>query len=209
MALKVVRPDLGDDAEFRARFRQEVEAARRVHGLYTAQVVDADPHGSPPWLVAAYVAGPSLAQAVAARGPLPEATVLLLVAGVAEALGAIHAAGVVHRDLKPSNVLLAADGPRVIDFGIARAVEATELTQTGMRAGSPRYMSPEQVRGEAVGPAADVWALGALAAFAATGRPPFGQDSEPAVLYRVLQAEPDLGGLPAGSGGGDRLVPGP
>jgi Protein kinase domain len=196
VALKVVRPELGDDPDFRARFRHEVAAARRVHGLYTAQLLDADADASRPWLVGAYVAGPSLAQAVAAHGPLPAESVLLLMAGVAEALAAIHAAGLVHRDLKPSNVLLAADGPRVIDFGIARAVEATALTRTGVRVGTPQYMSPEQVRGDAVSAAADVWALGALAAFAATGRLPFGQGSEPAVLYRVLHEEPDLAGCP-------------
>jgi serine/threonine protein kinase len=196
VAVKVVRPELGDDPEFRARFRQEVAAARRVHGLYTAQVVEADPEASPPWLATTYVAGPSLTQAVKGYGPLPARSVLLLVAGVAEALSAIHAAGLVHRDLKPSNVLLAADGPRVIDFGIARAAEATELTRTGVRVGTPQYMAPEQVRGAAVGTAADVWALGALAAFAATGRPPFGEGSEAAVLYRVLHEQPDLGGCP-------------
>jgi serine/threonine protein kinase len=170
VALKVVRPELGDDPDFRARFRQEIEAARRVHGLYTAQLLDSDPDGSPPWLVTAYVAGPSLAQAVARHGPMPEQSLLLLMAGVAESLGAIHAAGLVHRDLKPSNVLLAADGPRVIDFGIARAAEATTMTRTGMRVGSPQYMAPEQVRGGAVGPEADVFALGALAGYAATAR---------------------------------------
>ena len=170
---------------------------RGVHGLFTAQVLDADPDGSPPWLVTAYVAGPSLARAVADHGPLPAQSVFLLVAGVAEALAAIHAAGVVHRDLKPSNVLLAADGPRVIDFGIARAVEATALTRTGMLVGSPQYMAPEQVRGGVVSPAGDVFALGSLAGFAAMGRAPFGEGSEAAVLYRVQHEEPDLGGCPS------------
>jgi serine/threonine kinase PknH len=196
VALKVVRPELGDDPDFRARFQQEVAAARRVSGFFTAQVVDADPDGRPPWLATAYVAGPSLQEAVTGHGPLPVQSVLLLVAGVAEALTAIHAAGVVHRDLKPSNVLLAADGPRVIDFGIARAAESTALTQTGKQIGSPQYMSPEQVRGEPVTPAADVWALGALACFAATGRPPFGDGPQAAVLYRVMHEAPDLNGLP-------------
>jgi len=196
VALKVVRPELGEDPDFRARFRQEIAAARQVSGLFTAQVLDGDPDGTPPWLVTAYVAGPSLAQAVADHGPVPAASVFLLMAGVAEALAAIHAAGVVHRDLKPSNVLLAADGPRVIDFGIARAAEATAVTRSGMRVGSPQFMAPEQVRGDEVGPAADVWALGALAAFAATGRTPFGEGSEAAVLYRVLQEDPDLDGCP-------------
>jgi serine/threonine kinase PknH len=197
VALKVVRPELGDDPDFRARFQQEVAAARRVSGFFTAQVVDADPDGRPPWLATAYVAGPSLQEAVAGHGPLPVQSVQLLVSGVAEALAAIHAAGVVHRDLKPSNVLLAADGPRVIDFGIARAAESTALTQTGKQVGSPQYMSPEQVRGEPVTPAADVWALGALACFAATGRPPFGDGPQAAVLYRVMHTAPDLTGLPA------------
>jgi Protein kinase domain len=194
VALKVLRPELGDDPEFRARFRQEVSAARRVSGLFTAQVLDADADGSPPWLVTAYVAGQSLAQAVAAHGPLPERSVLLLAAGVAEALQGIHAAGLVHRDLKPSNVLLSADGPRVIDFGIARAVQAPALTQTGYRVGSPQFMAPEQVQGGAVTPAADVFALGALAAYAATGRPPFGDGDATALMFRVLHASPDLSG---------------
>jgi hypothetical protein len=197
VALKVMRAELGDDPDFRVRFRQEIEAARRVHGLFTAQVLDGDPDASPSWLVTAYVAGPSLAQAVAAHGPMPADSVFLLMAGVAEALAAIHGAGVVHRDLKPSNVLLAADGPRVIDFGIARAVEATSLTGTGMRVGSPQYMSPEQVRGDTVTGAADVFALGALTAFAVTGHAPFGVGGEEAVLYRVLHADPDLGDCPA------------
>jgi Protein kinase domain len=194
VALKVVRPELGDDEGFRDRFRQEIAAARRVHGLYTAQLLDGDPDAAPPWLVTAYVAGPSLQQAVADHGPVPVASVFLLMAGVAEALQAIHAAGVVHRDLKPSNVLLAPDGPRVIDFGIARALEATALTRTGMRVGSPQFMAPEQVRGGAVSAAADVFALGALAGYAVLGRPPFGEGSESAVLYRVLHEEPDLDG---------------
>jgi hypothetical protein len=195
VALKLVRPEFSDDAGFRDRFRHEVAAARRVHGLYTAQVLDADPDAPRPWLVTAYVAGPSVQQAVSEHGPMPAGTVLVLAAGVAEALQAIHAAGVVHRDLKPSNVLLAADGPRVIDFGIARAT-ATALTRTGMRVGSPQYMAPEQVSGTAVTPAIDVFALGGLAAFAALGRPPFGADTEAAVLYRVLHEPPDLAGCP-------------
>lgn len=196
VALKVVRPDLGSDLDFRHRFRQEVEAARRVHGLYTAQVLDADPDAAPPWLVTAYVPGPSLQEAVAEHGPMPEQTVFVLLAGVAEALAAIHAAGVVHRDLKPSNVLLAPDGPRVIDFGIARAVDATMLTRTGMRLGSPHFMAPEQVAGVGASPAIDVFALGALGVFAAVGRPPFGDGDEMTLLYRVVHTEPDLSGCP-------------
>jgi Protein kinase domain len=196
VAVKVIRPDLGDDSQFRARFRQEIAAARRVRGLFTAEVLDGDPDGSPPWLVTAYVPGPSLASAVADHGPMPVPTVLLLLAGVAEALQAIHGAGLVHRDLKPSNVLLAGDGPRVIDFGIARAAQATALTGTGMRVGSPQFMAPEQVGGGAVTAAADVFALGALACFAATGRAPFGEGEPAAVLYRVLHHDPDLGDCP-------------
>ena len=196
VAIKVLRPELGDDPEFRARFRQEMAAAQRVSGLFTAQVLDGDPDGSPPWLVTVYVPGPSLAEAVSGHGPLPEASVLLVVAGVAEALMAIHAAGLVHRDLKPSNVLLAADGPRVIDFGIARAVHAPTLTRTGFRIGSPQFMAPEQWQGGQLTPATDVFALGALAAFAATGRAPFGDGDESAVWYRVMHSGPDLTGCP-------------
>jgi protein kinase-like protein len=196
VALKVVRPEYGDDEDFRARFRHEIESARQVHGLYTAQVLDAGPDAIPPWLVTAYVPGPSLAQAVRDYGPMPAETVLLLMAGVAEALQAIHAAGVVHRDLKPSNVLLAPDGPRVIDFGIARAVEGTAVTRTGMRVGSPQFMAPEQIAGRSVAPAIDVFALGSLATFAVLGRPPFGEGGEAAVMYRILNEPPDLGDCP-------------
>jgi eukaryotic-like serine/threonine-protein kinase len=196
VAMKVLRPELGDDPEFRARFRQEIAAARRVSGLFTAQVLDGDPEGSPPWLVTTYVPGPSLDEAVARHGPLPEATVLLLMAGVAEALVAIHAAGLVHRDLKPSNVLLATDGPRVIDFGIARAVHAPAMTRAGFRIGSPQFMAPEQWEGGPLTAATDVFALGALAAFAATGRPPFGGGDETAVWHRVMHSGPDLAGCP-------------
>jgi hypothetical protein len=167
-----------------------------VHGLYTAQLLDADPDATPPWLVTAYVPGPSLQQAVAGNGPMPEAMVFRLIAGVAEALQAIHAAGVVHRDLKPSNVLLAPDGPRVIDFGIARALEATALTRSGMMVGSPQFMAPEQIRDQPVTPAIDVFALGSLAAYAARGRSPFGEGHSAAVSYRVLHEPPDLDGCP-------------
>jgi serine/threonine kinase PknH len=194
VAVKSVRPELADDPDFRLRFRQEVAAARRVGGLYTAQVLDADPDAMPPWLVTAYVPGPSLQQAVAEHGPMPTGTVLLLMAGVAEALQAIHAAGVVHRDLKPSNVLLAADGPRVIDFGIARAIEATSVTRTGVRIGSPQFMAPEQIAGDAVTTAIDMFALGALAAYAATARPPFGEGTQAVLMYRVMHEAPNLEG---------------
>jgi serine/threonine protein kinase len=196
VAIKVVRAEFADDPEFRRRFAQEVEAAQRVHGLHTAQVLDADPTAPRPWLATAYVPGPSLHDAVSTRGPLPLASLYFLIAGVAESLTAIHSVGVVHRDLKPSNVLLAADGPRVIDFGIARAADATALTRSGMRIGSPHFMSPEQARGLSAVPATDVFALGALAMFAATGRSPFGEGNEAAVLYRVVHEPADLDGCP-------------
>jgi serine/threonine protein kinase len=194
VALKVVRPEIGDDEEFRIRFRQEILAAQRVHGLYTAQLLDADPAATPPWLATAYVPGPSLRQAVTDNGPMPATTVFRLVAGVAEALQAIHAADIVHRDLKPSNVLLAQDGPRVIDFGIARALEATALTRSGMMMGSPQFMAPEQILDRPVTPAIDVFALGSLAAYAVLGRSPFGEGHPAAICYRMLHEPPDLQG---------------
>jgi serine/threonine kinase PknH len=197
VAVKVVRPGLGESGDFRRRFRRETQAARQVHGLYTAQVLDADPDATPPWLVTAYVPGPSLREAVENHGPMPAQTVFLLIAGIAEALLAIHLAGLVHRDLKPSNVLLAPDGPRVIDFGIARTVEATTLTQSDMRVGTPLFMAPEHITGRPVTPAMDVFSLGAVATYAATGRSPFLQGSPAAVLYRIVHAPPDLEGCPA------------
>lgn len=174
VAVKVIRPELGHDPAFRERFWQEVAAARRVSGPFTAQILDADPDAAQPWLVTAYAGGPSLAQAVAVRGPLPVPAVLWLARGVAEALAAIHGAGVVHRALKPSNVLLAADGPRVTDFGITGAVEPVPLTQAAVRVVPAEFMAPEQARDEPARPATDVWALGVLGCFAATGRVPFG-----------------------------------
>jgi len=196
VAIKVVRAEYSDDPSFRRRFEQEVSTAQRVQGLYTAPVIDAGPHAPQPWLATAYVPGPSLQYAVGTYGPLPAETVLVLVAGVAEALQSIHGAGVVHRDLKPSNVILASDGPRVIDFGIARAVDSTSLTRSGVRPGTPAYMAPEHVRGQSVTPAADVFALGVLANFAATGELAFGGGMDPAVPYRILEQEPNLGGCP-------------
>ncbi|WP_286158032.1 serine/threonine-protein kinase [Streptomyces sp. CB03911] len=198
VAIKVVRPELAEDPEFRHRFAREVASARRIHGLYTAQVVDSGVDAAQPWLATAYVAGPSLQQVVDRFGPLPERTVLLIVAGVAEALQAIHSTDVVHRDLKPANVLLAADGPRVIDFGIARAADTSALTSTGLRIGSPGYMAPEQVLGQAAGPATDVFALGALAVHICTGAPPFGGGPESATMYRAVHEDPDLSRVPAG-----------
>lgn len=197
VALKLVRREFAQDPEFRRRFAREVTAARRVQGPYTAAVLDSNTEGPEPWLASSYVPGPSLAKAVAAYGPLPVSTALRLVAGVAEALHSIHSADVVHRDLKPSNVLLASDGPRVIDFGIARAGDATALTGTGTRLGTPGFMAPEQVTGEDAGPALDVYALGALAFFAATGRHPHGDGPGPALLYRIVSRDPDLTACPA------------
>ena len=198
VALKVVRSDLGGDQDFRVRFRQEIQAAQRVRGLYTAELIDADPAATPPWLVTAYVQGPSLQEVIDNDGAMPEATVFRLIAGVAEALQAIHAAGVIHRDLKPSNVLLAHDGPRVIDFGIARALAETPMTRSEITMGSPDFMSPEQILDLPVTPAIDVFALGSLAAFAATGRLPFGRGHLTEVAHRVVHEPPDLAGCPAG-----------
>ncbi|MFJ6212972.1 protein kinase [Streptomyces sp. NPDC092296] len=197
VALKVVRPEFAEDSEFRRRFRQEVSNAQRIHGLYTAEVIDAGPDAESPWLVTAYVPGPSLQQVVREHGSLPVRTVLLLMGGIAEALQAIHSVEVVHRDLKPANVLVAADGPRVIDFGIARAADATALTGTGYRIGSPAFMAPEQALGRSASPATDVFALGALAAYVAGGSSPFGEGPDTAVLYRVVHEEPELADCPA------------
>jgi len=197
VAVKVIRPEMGREPGFRARFAREVAAARRVSGVYTAVVVDDDAEGPVPWLATQYVAGPSLAEAVEKYGPLPADSVLTLAAGLAEGLEEIHKAGLVHRDLKPSNVLLADDGPRVIDFGISRAVEATMLTQAGTVMGTPGFMSPEQADGSAVGAPSDVFSLGAVLAFAATGEGPFGTGSSMALLYRTVHSEPDTTRLPA------------
>ncbi|MDQ0830717.1 serine/threonine protein kinase [Streptomyces achromogenes] len=196
IALKTIRPELSEDPEFRRRFQQEVQAAKRVQGPYTAPVIDYSVEGSQPWLATAYVPGPSLASAVAEHGPLPVPTVLRLLAGVAEALSVIHSAGTVHRDLKPANVLLASDGPRVIDFGIARAADATALTGTGVSIGTPAFMSPEQAAGKDIAPASDVFALGQVAVYAARGTGAYGDGPSHAVLYRIVHEEPDLTGLP-------------
>ncbi|GAA2417003.1 hypothetical protein GCM10010420_54110 [Streptomyces glaucosporus] len=197
VAVKVVHPHLAADGEFRARFRREVASARRVGGAWTAPVLDADPEAATPWVATGYVAGPALQQAVADHGPLPEHTVRALGAGLAEGLAAVHALGLVHRDVKPSNVLLTLDGPRLIDFGIARALEGTaSLTSTGVVVGSPGYMSPEQALGRRTGPATDVFSLGAVLAFAASGTPPFPGDNPAVLLYQVVHEEPELGGLP-------------
>ncbi|MBX9366327.1 serine/threonine-protein kinase, partial [Streptomyces sp. WAC04114] len=194
VAVKIVHPHFALDEEFRARFRREVEAARRVGGAWTAPVLDADPGARVPWVATAYAAGPSLSAAVADGGPLPAHTVRALGAGLAEALAAVHELGLVHRDVKPSNVLLTLDGPLLIDFGIARATDGTaSLTSTGVSIGSPGYMSPEQILGKGVTGAADVFSLGAVLAYAATGEPPFPGDSSAALLYKVVHEEPELG----------------
>ena len=196
VAVKLIHPVHAGTVQFRERFVREIEAARLVGGFHTAPVVDADPRADPPWMVTAYIDGPSLQDAVGLEGPLPPYRVRTLGAGLAEGLAAIHACGLVHRDLKPGNVILAADGPRIIDFGIARAVDMTSgLTTTGALVGTFTYMSPEQIRGEPAGPPSDVFALGCVLAFAATGRPPFNGDSVAAVMYRVVNQPPDLTGL--------------
>ena len=197
VAMKVVHPGLAADPEFLRRFRNEVAAARAVSGMYTAPVVGAGIDDDPPWLATAYVPGPPLAEVVSRYGPLPETAVWRLAAGLTEALRAVHACGLVHRDLKPGNVLLAADGPHVIDFGISRAFEGTSVTSTGMVVGTPGYMSPEQAEGQQVGPPSDVFSLGCVLAYAATGNAPFGGGSAASILYRVVTAEPDLSGVPA------------
>ncbi|MEU3756817.1 serine/threonine-protein kinase [Streptomyces olivoreticuli] len=201
VAVKVVHPHFALDQQFRARFRREVAAARRVAGdarpdgrQWTAPVLDADPDAAVPWVATGYVAGPSLTEAVLETGAQPEPTVRALGAGLAEALAAVHALGLVHRDVKPSNVLLSLDGPRLIDFGIARASDATAaLTETGVSVGSPGYMAPEQILGAEVTAAADVFSYGAVLAYAATGEPPFPGDNSAALLYRVVHEPPVLG----------------
>ena len=196
VAVKAVRAELAADPEFRTRFGREVAAARRVSGVFTAPVVDADIDGPMAWLATAYVPGPSLAEAVDRHGPLPEGSVLALAAGLAESLTAIHAAGVMHQDLKPANVLLAEDGPRVIDFGISGAAESTPLTRAGPVMGSPGFMSPEQAMGGEVGPPSDIFSLGTLLAFAATGQGPFGTGTTAALMYRVVHEVPSLDQVP-------------
>jgi outer membrane protein assembly factor BamB len=196
VAVKVVHAHLADDAEFRDRFAREVAAAQAVNGAYTAPVIAAGPDDDPPWLATAYVAGPSLQEAVTETGALPEDAIAKLAAGLAEALHVIHDGGVVHRDLKPANVLLADDGPRVIDFGIARALDRTAATLPGSVIGTPLFMSPEQAQGQLTGPASDVFSLGGVLYFAATGSGPFGSGPAAIVLYRVVHTEPDLDRLP-------------
>ncbi|MEU7017614.1 serine/threonine-protein kinase [Streptomyces sp. NPDC046385] len=198
-AVKVMRSEFVEDDGFRVRFRREVGASRRVSGVYTAAVVDADADAPLPWLASVFVPGPTLREVVETTAPLPTEGVVRLAAGLAAALTEIHRAGLVHRDLKPSNVLLAADGPRVIDFGIARATDSeggTEITGTGRLVGSPPFMSPEQAEGRELTPASDVFSLGAVLVHACTGRSPFAGPSTPQTLYNVVHAAPDLARLP-------------
>lgn len=204
VAIKLVHEELAAQEEFRKRFRYEVEAARRVGGHWTAPVLDADTEAAVPWVATGYVAGPSLRQIVGRdHGPLPEYSVRTLAAGLAHALRDIHGAGIVHRDLKPSNVLVTIDGPRVIDFGIARALETVtdgHLTRTGALIGSPGFMAPEQVRSDRITPACDIFCLGSVLAYAATGKMPFGtaQTGAHVLMYRIAHEEPNLDGVPAG-----------
>ncbi|MDF9814120.1 serine/threonine-protein kinase [Streptomyces sp. SPB162] len=202
VAVKLVRAELAAQDEFRGRFRQEVQAARRVGGAWTAPVLDADTEAEIPWVATGYIAGPTLQHVIAKEhGPLPERSVWVLAAGLAHALKDIHAAGLIHRDLKPSNVMITIDGPRVIDFGIARALEtvAGGLTHTGALVGSPGFMSPEQVRGDRVTPACDIFCFGSVLAYAATGKQPFGAASSGvhAQMFRIAQEPPELDELPA------------
>lgn len=197
VAIKVIREEFARDGEFRRRFEQEVRAARTVQGYHVVPVVDHDTAGTTPWLACRYVPGLSLEQALDRFGPLPLTTVFQVAGCVAEALRSVHAAGIVHRDLKPSNVLLATDGPWVIDFGIARAEDGTRLTVSGGMIGTPHFMSPEQALGEPVTPAGDVFALGLIAAVAATRRHPYGEGSAITLATRIANTEqrpPDLSG---------------
>jgi serine/threonine protein kinase len=197
VAVKTIKVELAEETGFRTRFAQEVAAARRVSGFFTAAVVEADPDADLPWLATAYVPAPSLSRLVAACGPLPLPSVRWLAAGCAEALESIHGVGLVHRDLKPSNVLVAPDGPRVIDFGVARAAERMGVSTSRGAVGTPAYMAPEQARDtHQASAASDVYALGATLLFAATGHPPYEGDSVMDVLARLATEEPDLSGLP-------------
>ncbi|MFE6027248.1 bifunctional serine/threonine-protein kinase/ABC transporter substrate-binding protein [Streptomyces niveus] len=198
-AVKVILPEYADQPEFRARFRREVTAARRVDSPWVVSVTGADPDASAPWLATAFVPGPSLAETVAACGPLPSRGVRVLGRMLARALTTVHEAGLVHRDVKPGNVLLTVDGPRLIDFGIAHTTEETALTSAGVVIGTPGFLAPEQARARPASPASDVFALGCLMAYAITGRPPFGTGAVDALLYRTVHDEPDLDGVPDGT----------
>ncbi|QLH19295.1 serine/threonine-protein kinase [Streptomyces sp. Rer75] len=195
VAVKVARAELSRDESFRERFRAEVAAARQVGGFHTAPVVDADTDAEPPWLATAYVPGPTLSQLLASREPMDEQTLRRLGAALAEALQAIHACGLVHRDLKPGNIIMAQDGPRVLDFGIARALEGSRLTTTGTTVGTPGFVAPEQAEGHPVNGAADVFALGAVLVAAAGGNA-FGEGTPMMLMYRSVHHEPDVTAVP-------------
>jgi serine/threonine protein kinase len=195
VAVKVLRPEYADDPEFRARFRREVAAMTRVRNRYTVQVLDADTDSATPFIVTQFADGPSLSEHVNAQGPLYPEAVFRLAAALAEAIAAIHAAGVTHRDLKPSNVLLTNAGPMVIDFGIAQVADSASITRTGMAIGSPGYMAPEQVTGHA-GREADIFTWALIVAFAASGRPPFGTGETVGILHRILNESPDVSAVP-------------
>ncbi|GGU83516.1 hypothetical protein GCM10010275_18440 [Streptomyces litmocidini] len=195
VAVKVARAGLAADEGFRTRFRSEIAAARQVGGFHTAQVVDADPEATPPWMVTAFVSGRDLDRTIAEDGPFDEDALYALCAALAEALTAIHACGVVHRDLKPGNVIMSDDGPRVLDFGIARALHDTRLTHTGTVIGTAGFLAPEQIEQGTVGPACDLFALGALLVHAAGGSA-FGEGPAMSLLYRAVHAEPDLSAVP-------------
>jgi serine/threonine protein kinase len=194
-AVKVLRPELADDPEFRVRFRREVTALARVKGLCTVRVLEADTESARPFLATEYADGPSLAEYVSQHGPLGPGMLQGLAVGLAEALTAIHAAGLIHRDLKPGNILLTRSGPKVIDFGIAQALDSTSLTKTGMTVGSPGFMAPEQIQGQA-GQPTDVFAWGLTVAYAATGQSPFSAGPPDAIFYRILHETPDVSGVP-------------
>ena len=197
VAVKTIRIELAEEADFRARFAREVAAASRVSGVFTAAVIEADPNADLPWVATAYVPAPSLSTLVRETGPLPARAVRWLAAGCAEALQSIHGAGLLHRDVKPSNVLVAPDGPRVIDFGVARAAERVALTATRAGSGTPAYMAPEQARDASrASPASDVFSLGATLVYAATGHPPYQGETVMDVLVRLATEPPDLTGLP-------------
>ncbi len=197
VAVKVLRPELADNPEFRTRFGREVTALTRIQGMCTVRVIEADTEAPKPFLVTEYADGPSLSEYVDARGPLDPRMLYGLATGLAEALTAIHAAGIVHRDLKPSNVLLTAAGPKVIDFGIAQALDTTSLTRTGITVGSAGFMAPEQIMGRA-GTAADIFTWAVTVAFAAGGRTPFGTGASDAIMYRIVHEAPDLTAVPPG-----------
>ena len=198
VAVKLIRAELAHDPEFHARFGREIAAARKAVGRHTARIVEADPEDSPPWLATEYIPGPSMAEAVARFGPFAEPAARVLMAELCIGLTQLHEVGLVHRDLKPGNVLLTADGPRIIDFGVSAVLDASAITHTGQLVGSPGFMAPEQaIGGKSASPAADIFALGAVVCFALTSSSPFGTGQTPAVVYRVVHEPPDLDGLPS------------